>query len=73
MVILDEGEYSSGGSSSTLMDLFPNKSKGKMVESSSPKRKKGKLGFFKLGVILKSFGKVKLVKLWKQLRGADMI
>ena len=40
MVILDEGKSSSGDSFSTLMDLFPSKDKGKMVESSTSKRKK---------------------------------
>ena len=39
MAVLDESGSISGDSSSTLMDYFPSKNKGKMVES-SPKRKK---------------------------------
>ena len=40
MAILDEDDSCGEGSSFTLMNVFPNKDKGKMVEFSPPKRKK---------------------------------
>ena len=71
MVVLDEGKSSSEDSSSTLMDLFPSKNKGKMVES-SPKRKK-KARVLQIGGIFEEFGEGEFGDVVKQLRETKWI
>ena len=74
MVVFGEDKSSDKNSYSTLMGLFPNEGKARMVKSSSQNRGKyKKLDFYKLGVTLKDLRDMKLMRLWRQSREVGWI